>query len=62
MNYLEEVAGREAYLIYESRWSGPPADRTDPFTANEIDIGEIVTSFLDVFNIKLSSAVKTTQN
>ncbi|XP_053374947.1 uncharacterized protein LOC123533623 [Mercenaria mercenaria] len=38
MNYQEEVTGRDAYLIYESRWSGPPADRTDPFTANEVDI------------------------
>jgi hypothetical protein len=41
MNYLEEVTGRDAYLRYESRWPGPPADRTDPFTDNEVDIGKI---------------------
>ncbi|XP_060071005.1 uncharacterized protein LOC132550920 [Ylistrum balloti] len=39
MQYLEEALGREAYLIYESRWTGPPRDRTDPFTADEVDIG-----------------------
>lgn len=38
MRYLEEVTGQDAYLIYESRWSGPPEDRTDPFTADEVDI------------------------
>ncbi|OWF40959.1 uncharacterized protein LOC110463096 [Mizuhopecten yessoensis] len=39
MQYLEEVTEKEAYLIYESRWAGPPRDRTDPFTADEVDIG-----------------------
>lgn len=39
MQYLEEVTGRETYLIYESRWTGPPRERTDPFTADEVDIG-----------------------
>ncbi|XP_060561634.1 uncharacterized protein LOC132721365 [Ruditapes philippinarum] len=44
MNYLEEVTGRDAYLRYESRWPGPPADRTDPFTDNEVDIGFMESS------------------
>lgn len=39
MHYLEEVTGKQTYLIHESRWSGPPLDRDDPFTANEADIG-----------------------
>ncbi|XP_069135816.1 uncharacterized protein [Argopecten irradians] len=39
LQYLEEVTEREAYLIYESRWDGPPRERTDPFTADEVDIG-----------------------
>ncbi|XP_077996167.1 uncharacterized protein LOC144449497 [Glandiceps talaboti] len=37
--YLEEKLNKEAYLIYESRWSGPCPDRVDPFTSNEADIG-----------------------
>lgn len=44
MRYLEEVTGQDAYLIYESRWSGPPADKTDPFTADEVDIGTCINS------------------
>ncbi|XP_033747530.1 uncharacterized protein LOC117332650 [Pecten maximus] len=39
MQYLEEITGMETYLIYESRWTGPPRERTDPFTADEVDIG-----------------------
>ncbi|KAL5015853.1 hypothetical protein ScPMuIL_005442 [Solemya velum] len=44
MHYLEEVTGRETYLIYESRWSGPPTDRKDPFTLDEVDIGFMCSS------------------
>ena len=39
MQYLEEVTGKQSYLIHESRWSGPPLDREDPFTADDVDIG-----------------------
>ncbi|WAR01314.1 hypothetical protein MAR_007872 [Mya arenaria] len=39
LEYLEEVTGRDGYLTYESRWSGPPKDRVDPFTSNLADIG-----------------------
>ena len=38
-DYLEEVTGLETSLLYESRWSGPPTDRKDPFTEDEVDIG-----------------------
>ncbi|KAK7087184.1 uncharacterized protein [Littorina saxatilis] len=37
-DYLESVTGLDAYLIYESRWSGPPCGRVDPFTADDVDI------------------------
>ena len=40
-DYLEAETGLEAYIIYESRWSGPPPGRQDPFTADEVDIGRI---------------------
>jgi len=39
-HYLEEVLSRESHLIVESRWGAPPAGKTDPFTANEVDIGK----------------------
>lgn len=39
MYYLEEVTGRKTYLIHESRWSGPPDDREDPFSSDDADIG-----------------------
>ena len=38
-DYLEEKTGCHAYIIMESRWSGPNLDREDPFTADEADIG-----------------------
>lgn len=44
MNYIEEITGCEAYLIYESRWSGPPEGRVDPFTADEVDIAFMESS------------------
>ncbi|KAJ8311993.1 hypothetical protein KUTeg_009366 [Tegillarca granosa] len=44
MYYLEEETGKEGYLITESRWSGPPPERTDPFTADEADIGFMCSS------------------
>lgn len=37
--YLEEVLGMDSYLMVESRWSGPTPDRTDPFTADDADLG-----------------------
>lgn len=39
-DYLEKETGINSYIIYESRWSGPPLDRKDPFTADEADIGK----------------------
>ncbi|XP_048761568.2 uncharacterized protein LOC125670435 [Ostrea edulis] len=39
LHYLEEVTGLEGYLITESRWSGPPTGRSDPFTDDIADIG-----------------------
>lgn len=41
LHYLEEVTGMEGYLITESRWSGPPAERRDPFTDDVADIGNV---------------------
>ena len=38
-HYLEEKMKCPVYLIYESRWPGPPADRPDPFTLDHVDIG-----------------------
>ncbi|XP_030847470.1 uncharacterized protein LOC591494 [Strongylocentrotus purpuratus] len=37
-HYLEEKMKCPVYLIYESRWPGPPADRPDPFTLDDVDI------------------------
>ncbi|XP_071790001.1 uncharacterized protein [Asterias amurensis] len=37
--YLEEKLQCYVYLLSESRWSGPPADRVDPFTTGDADIG-----------------------
>ncbi|XP_074641893.1 uncharacterized protein LOC141899456 [Tubulanus polymorphus] len=49
--YLEEKLAMESYLIYESRWEGPPMNRLDPFTLDEADIGFISsTSFLRLFD------------
>lgn len=44
MQYLEEVTGKQSYLIHESRWSGPPLDREDPFTADDVDIGFVCSA------------------
>lgn len=41
LHYLEEVTGMEGYLITESRWSGPPAERGDPFIDDIADVGEL---------------------
>ena len=38
-DYVEEVTRHEAYLIYESRWTGPASERRDPFTGDDVDIG-----------------------
>ena len=38
--YLEEALGVVSYLAVESRWSGPPEGQVDPFTADDMDIGE----------------------
>lgn len=43
MQYLEEVTGKQSYLIHESRWSGPPLDR-DPFTNDDVDIGFVCSA------------------
>ncbi|KAK3595763.1 hypothetical protein CHS0354_025395 [Potamilus streckersoni] len=38
-DYLEQVTGLEASLLYESRFDGPTLDRINPFTEDEVDIG-----------------------
>lgn len=38
VSYIEELTGCDSYLIYESRLTGPPPDKVDPFTADEVDI------------------------
>ncbi|KAK7460783.1 hypothetical protein BaRGS_00038804 [Batillaria attramentaria] len=35
---LESELGVEVYIIYESRWSGPPPGRADPFSTDDADI------------------------
>ncbi|XP_070572444.1 uncharacterized protein [Ptychodera flava] len=53
MQYLEEKLNKDAYLIYESRWSGPPLDRIDPFTRDEVDIGFLCsTAFMKLLRDK----------
>ncbi|XP_064619748.1 uncharacterized protein LOC135483126 [Lineus longissimus] len=44
MEYLEKKLSVESYLIYESRWEGPPEGRPDPFTSDEADVGFINSS------------------
>lgn len=39
VQYLETKLNRHIYLMVETRSSGPLADRPDPFSANEADIG-----------------------
>lgn len=51
--YLEEALGCDTYLMVESRWSGPPADRMDPFTADDADIAFVCsTSYLRQLEVK----------
>ena len=38
-HYLEEALGCPVSLAVESRWSGPPRDRKDPFTEDLVDLG-----------------------
>ena len=38
-HYLEEALDMKSYLMVESRASGPMSDRTDPFTADDADLG-----------------------
>ena len=45
-HYLEDVLSCGSYLIVESRWGAPPAGKVDPFTANEVDIGETFSNCL----------------
>ncbi|KAK6184478.1 hypothetical protein SNE40_006946 [Patella caerulea] len=53
LHYLEEVTGREGYIIQESRWSGPPAERVDLFTSDDVDIGFMCsTGFMRLQNEK----------
>jgi hypothetical protein len=42
LQYLEEEAGFETSLLYESRGPGPLPDRVDPFTDDAVDVGELV--------------------
>lgn len=37
-HYLEEKMKCPVYLIYESRWQGPPTDGSDPFTLDDVDL------------------------
>ncbi|ELU14922.1 hypothetical protein CAPTEDRAFT_227826 [Capitella teleta] len=43
-HYLEEVLQRSTILMVESRCSGPLADRPNPFTTNQVDVGFICSS------------------
>ena len=54
LHYLEEVTGMEGYLITESRWSGPPAERRDPFTDDVADIGNVTLVIWHVTHSKHS--------
>ncbi|KAL8619139.1 hypothetical protein ACOMHN_019411 [Nucella lapillus] len=48
-DFLEKKTGMKGYLITESRWDGPPDDRTDPLTGNDADILFLSSSaFLDL--------------
>jgi phosphate/phosphite/phosphonate ABC transporter binding protein len=47
---VEEATGLETDLIVENRYTGPPQNRTDPFTANLADIVAIHSS--DYLNLK----------
>jgi len=52
-HYLESQLNIPSILIYESRWDGPPKDRLDPFTANQVDIAFINgPSFLELVDSK----------
>lgn len=51
--YLEEVLGREAQLVVESRSSGPMINRMDPFTSDDADLAFMCsTSFLRLLDEK----------
>ncbi|XP_046380525.2 uncharacterized protein LOC124151886 [Haliotis rufescens] len=53
LQYLESVLDVDASLIYESRWSGPPPTRVDPFTDNQVDIAFMCsTAFLRLIRDK----------
>ncbi|KAK3083643.1 hypothetical protein FSP39_000684 [Pinctada imbricata] len=42
--YLEATLDCEGYIIHESRHSGPPPDRVDPFTTDDVDLGFMCSS------------------
>ncbi|XP_078599479.1 uncharacterized protein LOC144874791 [Branchiostoma floridae x Branchiostoma japonicum] len=51
--YLGDKLGCDVSLLYESRFSGPPADSPDPFSLNEVDIGFMCSSpFLKLLESK----------
>ena len=52
-NYLEEETKLRTSLLYESRWTGPPTDRTDPFTEDEVDIGTVPHRFRQTQNLSV---------
>lgn len=52
-DYLEAELRMEVSIIYESRWSGPPPGRADPFTTNDVDIAFMCsTAFLRLLQDK----------
>ncbi|XP_022103895.1 uncharacterized protein LOC110986379 [Acanthaster planci] len=53
--YLEEKLDCYVYLLCESRWSGPPDDRVDPFTTGDADIGFVCAPTFQRMHSKSSS-------
>ncbi|GAB6033535.1 hypothetical protein CHUAL_013409 [Chamberlinius hualienensis] len=53
IRYVESQLNISTTLMYESRWDGPPKDRPDPFTTNDVDIAFINgPAYLDLIDSK----------
>ncbi len=52
--YLEVSLNRETMLIYESRFTGPQSDRSDPFKTNTADLGIYIYWFHSMFTFTQS--------
>ncbi len=53
--YLESFLGKEATLVYESRFIGPQPDRIDPFKNKTADLGN---TFLCLHDTALVGYIK----